>query len=196
MTGQGQGARGRAVLAVVLLAAGAVIWAAVPMTGATRGARPALIAAVLCVALSLVQLAGRVAADRPGAEQRAAARSAYSSALEDAVLRVWSAVTAVHWPEFAVVAVLVLEVLHPFSGWHTAVLGLVLIGFLLALHLAESDAGPGILRAQLPLLIAAAGLAVLSAGAGLLPAASAGPAWLTAVAAVAAVIAAGLALPV
>jgi hypothetical protein len=196
MTRLGAPGRGRAGLAVLLLAAGAVVWAAVPMSGATRGARPALIAAVLCVALSLIQLASRVAAERPGAEQRAAARSAYSSALEDAVLRVWYALTAVHWPEFAVVAVLVLEVLHPSRGWHTAVLGLILVGYLLALHLAESNPGPGILRAQLPLLIAAVGLAVLSAGAGLLPAASAGPAWLSAIAAVAAVIAAGLALPV
>jgi hypothetical protein len=196
MTRLGALGRRRAGLAVLLLAAGAVVWAAVPMAGATRGARPALIAAVLCVVLSLVQLASRVAAGRPGAEQRAAARSAYSSALEDAVLRVWYALTAVHWPEFAVVAVLVLEVLHPSRGWHTAVLGLVLVGYLLALHLAESNPGAGILRAQLPLLIAAAGLAVLSAGAGLLPTASAGPAWLSAIAAVAAVIAAGLALPV
>jgi hypothetical protein len=188
--------RGRVVLAVVLLAAGAVAWAALPVAGATRGAKPALIAAVVCAALSLVQLAARVAAGRPGAEQRAAARSAYSSPLTDAVQQAWSVVTSVRWPEFAVVAILVLEVLHPARAWHTAVLGLVLIGYLLTLHLAESDAGPGILRAQLPLLIAAAGLAVLSAGAGLLPAASAGPAWLSAIAAVAAVIAAGLALPV
>ena len=40
-------ARGRVVLAVVLLAAGAVVWAALPMTGAARGAKPALIAAII-----------------------------------------------------------------------------------------------------------------------------------------------------
>jgi hypothetical protein len=40
-----------------------------------------------------------------------------------------------------------------------------LIGFLLALHLAEADADPAVLRPQLPLLAAGLGLAVLSVGA-------------------------------
>jgi hypothetical protein len=92
------------------------------------------------------------------------------------------------------IAVLVLEALHPARPWHTVVLGVAVLGFLLALHLAESAAGPAVLRPQLPLIAAGLGLAAVSAGAALLPAAGSG--WLTVVAAAAAVLVAALALPV
>lgn len=45
-------------LAVAALAAAAVVWAALPMHGASRGAKPVLVAAALCAAASVAQLAG------------------------------------------------------------------------------------------------------------------------------------------
>jgi uncharacterized membrane protein YczE len=90
-----------------------------------------------------------------------------------------------------------LEVLHPSQPWHTAVLGAALIGYLLATHLAESDASPQALRPQVRVLAVGAALLALGAGAGMLPAsgAGAGSALLRLVAAGALIAAAGLVLP-
>ena len=71
------------------------------------------------------------------------------------------------------------------------------IAYLLATHLAESDASPRALRPQVRVLAAGAGLLALGAGAGMLPAAGpgAGSALLRLVAAGALIAAAGLVLP-
>ena len=72
-------------------------------------------------------------------------------------------------------AVLVLETLHKSRPWHTAVLAVALTGYLLAVHLAETQASVSILRAQLPLLGAGVGLTALAVGAAALPGLAAGP---------------------
>jgi hypothetical protein len=103
----------------------------------------------------------------------------------------------VPWEEGALIAVLWLEVLHPSRPLHTAILGAALIAYLLAVHLAESDASPGVLRPQVRVLAAGAVLLALGAGAGMLPAAGpgAGSALLRLVAAGALIAAGGLVLP-
>jgi hypothetical protein len=103
----------------------------------------------------------------------------------------------VPWEEGALLAVLWLEVLHPSRPWHTAVLGAALIAYLLATHLAETDASPRTLRPQVRVLAAGAALLALGAGAGMLPAAGPGPgsALLRLVAAAALIVAAALVLP-
>jgi hypothetical protein len=80
----------------------------------------------------------------------------------------------VPWEEGALIAVLWLEVLHPARPWHTAVLGAALIAYLLATHLAESDASPGVFRPQVRFLAIGAGLLALGAAAGAVPAAGPG----------------------
>jgi len=116
-------------------------------------------------------------------------------------LRAWlgflETLRKVPWEEGALIAVLWLEVLHPARPWHTAVLGAALIAYLLATHLAESGASPGVLRPQVRVLAIGAGLLALGAGAGMLPAAGpgAGSALLRLVAAGALIAAAGLVLP-
>ena len=52
----------------------------------------------------------------------------------------------------AVLAVLWLEVQHPARPWHTAVLGALLMAYLLTVHLDESGATPRTFRRQAPLL--------------------------------------------
>jgi hypothetical protein len=104
------------------------------------------------------------------------------------------------WEEGATLAVVWLEVMHPARPWHTAVLGAVLVAYLLAVHLAESDAtaaGSGILGTQAPVLAVGAALLALGAGAGMLPAIApgAGSSLLRVVAAAAAILAAALVLP-
>ncbi len=177
------------VLAVTVLAGCTVAWAAVPVAGARAGARPVLVAAVACAVLSVVKLAAAKLAARPGAVPQVR----YLPPVAGFAVRSWSGLRAVPWAEGMTVAVLGLEALRPSRPWHTVVLGVALLGFLLALHLAESAAGPAVLRPQLPLIVAGIGLCAVSAGAAMLPATGG---LLAVIAAVAAVAVAAIAVPV
>ena len=138
----------RPVLAVAVLAAAAVSWAALPTGDARAGAKPALIAAAACAALSVTQLAEARLASRPGTPRRDA--GVYQAALPGFLRRVRDGIRVGPWPQGLTVAVLGLEALHPARPWHTVVLGVAVLAFLLALHLAENADGPAILRPQLP----------------------------------------------
>ena len=171
-----------------LLGAGCVTWAAVPQVH--RGtAGLALFLAIFGVAAGTLRLA------------LSAVPAPEDSYLLPAALRVWlrflEALRLVPWEEGALLAVLWLEVLHPSRPWHTAVLGAALIAYLLATHLAESGASPGVLRPQARVLAAGAALLALGAAAGMLPAAGpgAGSALQRLAAAAARNAAAGLVLP-
>ena len=197
MSGPSVGARpgvvlGRRIGPVAVLAAVVVVWAAVPMPGARPGARPALIVAIGCAALSLVRLGLVIGADR--APELAAD---FPPTLVGAARWIGSAARRIPWAQGMIVAVVALEALHPARPWHTAVLGLILVGYLLALRLAEIGAATSVLRRQAPLLATGAALAALSIGAAVLPAAGPGSSgWLAALAAAAAVVAAALVLPI
>jgi hypothetical protein len=177
-----------------LLGAACVAWAASP-PGSASHAGPALtVLSACCVAGGIGQLAtAAVVAPGPGA---------YPGPLTRLGLGSLDRLRRLPWAEAVTLGALALEALHPARPWHTAVLGVALVAYLLATHLAESTGGPGeastVLRSQAPVLAAGLGLLVLAAGSALLPSAGAGAAggWLRAAAAVAAVLAAALALPV
>jgi hypothetical protein len=178
----------RATAVAGLLAAGIVAWSAAPVHGGRPGTRLALIAAVGCAVLAVARLATGDWAPAPAAFQNAADR-ALGTALD------W--LRSIPWASGLVVASLVLEALHHSRPWHTGLLGAAVVAFLLAVHLAESGTGPAALRPQLPVLLAALGVLALGCGAALLPPAGGGLAsgWLRVVAALAAIAAAALALP-
>ena len=180
----------RTSVAVTLPAAAEVAWAALPLGGSTVILRLVLAVAVLAALMSLLSLVVKAAGDN------ADGFSPYNWV----GIRAWRWLRALPeqlpWAEILAVATIVLEALHPARPWHTVFLVILLTGFLLAYHLAESDAGPGLLRSQLPLLVAGACLAVLSAAAASLPVAGTGAGWLAALAGVAAVVVVGLVLPV
>ena len=174
--------------AAALLGAGCVIWAAVPVVhGGWSGL--ALVLAIIAVAAGALRLA---LAGIPAPED---------SFLLPVPVRTWlrflEALRRVPWEEGAVVVLVWLEAMHKSRPWHTAVLGAALIAYLLATHLAESDASPAALRPQARVLAVGAGLLALGAGAGMLPATGpgAGSALLRLVAAAALIAAAGLVLP-
>jgi hypothetical protein len=176
-------------MAAGLLAAACVAWSASPLAGGGSGTRPALIVGISCAAAAVFRLA---AGDWvPPAD-----------VFENLVVRtgrlLLEALRAGPWAEGTVIAALALEALHHSRPWHTGLLAVALTAFLFAVHLAESGARPAVLRPQLPVLTAGFGLLVLCCGAALLPAAGTGAAsgWLRAFAAVAAVAAGALALPV
>jgi hypothetical protein len=166
----------------------------VPAGPAGRAAPFLIVLAGCCVAGGLGQLA-TVAVVPPGP-------GAYPGPLARVGLWGLDWLRRLPWAEGVILGALVLEVLHPARPWHTAVLGVALIAYLLATHLAESGGGPretaAVLRGQAPVLAAGLGLLVLAAGSAALPSAGTGMAGsgLRAAAAVAAVLACALALPV
>jgi len=182
--------RVRRALVVAAVAAVVTAWAAVPAGGGRAGLKPVLIAAIAC---ALFTAAGLLSAG-PGVAQ---IQPGYARREESFLSRTWSSVRRLPWPQALVVASLGLEALHPSRPWHSAVLAVLIIGFLLAVHLAEAAAKPSVFRPHLPLLAVGLGLAVLSAGAAMLPAlgAASGSGLLAVIAAIAAVVAAALVLP-
>jgi hypothetical protein len=176
-------------MAAGLLAAACVAWSASPLDGGGTGSPLALIVGIGCAALAVTRLA-------------AAGRVPAAGVFETRVDRTWRLLLEVlqagPWTGGLVIAALALEALHPSRPWHTGLLAVALIAFLFAVHLAESGARPAALRPLLPVLAAGLGLIVLCCGAALLPAAGTGAAsgWLRVFAAVAAVVAGALALPV
>jgi len=178
------------VVPVAALGLAAVAWAAVPMSGAHPGAKPVLVVAACCAVVAVVRLTAAVLARRPGLVRR---DPGYLPAAVGFAARAWSGLLAFPWAESLTVAVLALEALHRSRPWHTVLLGVIVLAFLLALHLAESSAGPAVLRPLLPLIVAGLALAALSAGAAML---AGGGSLLAVIAAAAAVAVAVLALPV
>jgi len=177
------------VAAAGLLGAIAAAWSAIPVTGTGAAGGIALAAVIACLTLGTLRLVM--------AESAQAAAELYGSL--GVRLLGWSerALRQLPWEEAAVLAVVSLEVVHPARPWHTGLLGAILVAYLLAAHLAESGAPAQVLRLQVPVLAAGAGLLAIAAGAAMLPAASAGAAsgWLRVLAAAAAVTAAALVLP-
>jgi hypothetical protein len=175
-------------VAALLLAIASVAWAAAPLRGAGWPAF-ALVVAVACVAAGALRLA---LLEVPEQEE-----DYFLSLPERAWLAFLALLRLMSWEEIGCVAVLWLEVLHPARPWHTATLGLVLVAYLLAVHVAESAMPAGaLLRRQARILIFGACLLALGAGAATLPATSgAGSAGLHVLAAIAVVAAAILVLP-
>ena len=179
--------RARQVAAAGLLGALCCAWAAWPLSGGLQTGMLAV--AALCVAADMVRLAVPATAFT--------GVNVFSSAGVRLVSSWFALVKRLPLAEGAALAGLILEVAHPSRPWHTALLGAALLGYLLATHLAESHAPPRALRPLLPALAAGLGLLVLGTGAALLPTAapSPGAGLLRVLAAIAAIAAGLLALP-
>ncbi|HEX3963419.1 MAG TPA: hypothetical protein VHZ03_43425 [Trebonia sp.] len=175
--------------AATLLGVACVAWSAVPVLG-TGWAWLALVIAASSIVCSALRLA---ILDVPEPEE------AYFVEAPGQAWRVFLAVVRrPSWEEIGCACVLWLEVLHPTRPWHTAILGAVVVAYLLTVHIAESGvAATGLLRRQAKVLVAGLCLLALAAGATALPAAGpgAGADALQALAAVAVIAAAILVLP-
>jgi len=179
----------RHIAAAALLAAAAIMWAAEPLASGRPGTKVALIAAIAAGVLSVAQLVVITAPRLQAAD--------YATILDRAADQLLSVIRAAPWAEVLLVALLALEALHPARPWHTGLLGIALLAYTFAIHLAETRARLGVLRAQLPVVAAGIGLLALAVGAAALPRLAAGPESTTVrlIAIIAAVIAAGLAVP-
>jgi hypothetical protein len=177
----------RTTCAAGLLAAACVAWSALPLRhGGLAGV--ILAVAIACALLSLIRLALGRAPDEAADYLNPVQQSARSLA---------GLIRRCPWAEGMVVAVLLLEALHGSRPWHTGLLGAALLAYLFASHLAESRARLSVLRPQAPLIAAGLGLLALAVGAAALPSGTGSAAdVLVLLAAVAAVAAAGLVIPV
>jgi hypothetical protein len=180
---------GYGIAAAGALATGVILWSAFPLSTGRAGTRLSLAAAIVAAVMSIAQLAAAAIGNR---------ESDGFAALDQAAQWLAGLVKMLPWAELLIVAVLVLEALHGSRPWHTAVLGVALTGYVLAVHLTETRAGGDVLRAQLPLLCAGIALTALSVGAAALPHFIAGSAdaAIRIVVLVVAVLAVGLAVPV
>jgi len=110
--------RARALAAVALLTAATIAWAAAPLSGGSAGT---LIALVVAVGSGAASLAGLVVGDA----------QIGSGAFDPLPVRVAAdvahALRVAPWSQTMIVAVLVLEVLHPARPWHTGVLAVALL---------------------------------------------------------------------
>ena len=177
--------------AASLLAAACVAWSAIPLQPA-RWAKLALFLAVALAALGVLRLAlAYVPAPGESGDH-------YVSGPERIVARLLLVLRLMPEEEGAVLAVLWLEVQHPARPWHSAVLGALLVAYLLTVHLDESGATPRTFRRQAPLLAVGACLLAAGAGAAMIPAVGtgSGPDWLRVLASAAAVSAVLLVVPV
>jgi hypothetical protein len=181
--------RGLRFAVVAVLAAAATWWAAFPVSGGGGGTRVTLVIAIVTAVLSFARLA------LGGSVARESDRVTLQDRVADQLV---SLIGMVAWAELMAVSVLVLEVLHPSRPWHTAVLTVALVSYLVALHLAETAAPASTLRAQMPLLSVGIGLTALSVGAAALPGLPDGPvATLVRIGAIVlALVTAALAIPV
>jgi hypothetical protein len=174
-------------LSAVLLGVVCLVWAAVPVRWG--GVAPWVLAvAVAAIAFSVLRL---LLGWLPRPE---------NEFLVSGPMRAWlwfhDAMRVPPWEEIATGAIVWLEALHSSRPWHTAVLGFVLIAYLLAVHLAESHAPIATLRPWARVLSLGAGLLAVCAALGMLsPTAGSPGALLRVLAAVASVIAAALVLP-
>jgi hypothetical protein len=144
------------------LAAALTAWAALPLNTGGAGTRVTLIFTVAMAVLGVARQA--VSAVPPLANRELAT---VAERIAEALL---DFLRLAQWAEGLIVGALVLEALHPSRPWHTAWLGVALLAYVLAVHLAETRARPSVLRAQLPTLAAGVGLLALAAGAAYLPA--------------------------
>jgi len=171
------------------LAVAVTAWAALPLHAGGAGTRITFIFTIAVTVLSMGRQAV-VAVPRLADRELSSSGERIAEALLD-FLRM------AQWAEGVVVGALVLEALHPSRPWHTAMLGVALLAYLLAVNLAETRARPRVLRAQLPVLATGCGLLALAVGAAYLPALPSGAssALILAVAIIATAVIAAMSVP-
>ena len=98
-------AQARVSLAVALLAAGAVIWAVLPVATGRAGTRPLVLLAVASAVLAVAQLVVAQIAASTGAVPRLDP-DVYSSPLSRAIRQAVASALALPWPQVLIVAAL------------------------------------------------------------------------------------------
>jgi phosphatidylserine synthase len=175
-------------VAAALLGTTCTVWAAVPLHGTGAPGTLLLLVAAVCVVAGVLRLARKDTGQReryifPGAI------TAFASSANDLLLRAG-------WETGATVAVIVLEAMHPSRPWHTGVLAVLVTCYLLAVHQAESAVPAAVFKHQPRVLLVSLALVAVATAVAMVPASAAQSGWLEVLAALAAMTAGALALPI
>ena len=178
----------RRIAVAALLGAASTAWSALPLTGTGAPGVLLVVVAGACVLAGVVRLLAHPAASR----------SRFSMAFW-ALLGTSGPTLRRAGPEsVAAVSMVALEALHHSRPWHTGLMALVLVSYLLAVHEAESPVPAALWRQDARLLVVSVPLVVVATGVAMVPTAGSGATseWLEIIAALAAISAGALALPV
>ncbi len=178
----------RYIGAVALLGAACTVWAAIPLHGTGAPGVVLLLVAAFCVAAGLLRL-GRKDTGQQERYLLPGALMSLANSANDLLLRAG-------WETGAAVAVVVLEAVHPSRPWHTGFLAVLVTCYLLAVHQAESAIPAAVFRGQARVLLTSLALVVVATAVAMVPASAAQSGWLEILAALAAMTAGALALPI
>jgi len=177
----------RYVLAVALLGAASGAWAAVPIGGTGEPGVLLLLLAAACIFAGLLRL---IRKDVPQRDPYT-----YLGTLAQLGHRANDVLMGVSWETGAAIALVGLEALHPSRPWHTGIFAVLVTCYLLAVHQAGSAVPAAALRGQGRIMVTSLALVIVATGVAMVPSAGAESGWLEILAALAAVTAGGLALP-
>lgn len=178
----------RYVAIVALLGAACIAWAAAPLEGSGAPGVVLLIVASVGVAAGLLRLLRKDTGHRE--------KYVFPGPFTNLVLSANDALLRVEWETGAAVAIVVLEAMHPSRPWHTGILAVAVACYLLAVHQAESAIPATVFRGQSRLLLTSMALVVVATAVASVPASTAQSGWLEILAALAAMAAGALALPI
>lgn len=180
----------RRVFTVLLLGTACTLWAAVPLGGTAGWGVFLVVLAGLAVVAGALRLVFRRAV-RP-------TDRLLLGALDGLIEWANAILQGPRWEIVSSVALVALEALHRSRPWHTGLLGVALVCYLLAVHQAESIIPDTVLRGQGRVMATSLALLTLATGVAMVPSAGSGAlsAWLEILGAVAAMVAGGLAVPV
>jgi hypothetical protein len=176
-------------VATALLGIAGTAWAAFPLRGTGTLGWLMVVVAGVCVLGGVLRLL---------AQSGPATKPSLFATVWSTVLGTGRSMTRrAGWESAAVISMVVLETLHHSRPWHTAVLAVVVVSYLLAVHQAEQPAPVVLWRGELRVLVVSLPLMAVATGVAMAPAAGAGATsgWLELIAALAAILAVALALP-
>lgn len=179
----------RRILVVALLGAACTVWSAVPLGGTGGWGVLLLVVASSCVVAGVFRLLLKDIAPPRGRLPMGLWAGLVDST--NAVLQ------GAAWEIGAALAVVVLEAVHGSRPWHTGLLAVLVVCYLLAVHQAESPVPVNLFRHHAKLLVISLFLVAVATGMAMVPSARSGAlsGWLEVTAGLAAMTAGALALP-
>jgi hypothetical protein len=180
----------KSIVAVALLGTTCTLWSAIPLDGTGAPGVLLVVVAAICVFAGVLRLVRKDAVrGKP---------SLFPGVLVSLADGADALLLRLGWETGAALAVVVLETLHHSRPWHTGLLGVAVVCYLLAVNQAEAAVPAGVFRGQAKMLVTSLGLLAMVTGVAMVPSARTGAlsGWLEVVAALAAMAAGGLALPV
>jgi hypothetical protein len=177
----------RYIVPVALLGAVCVVWAAVPLKGTGAPGVILLLVSSTCVAAGVLRLTRKDTGQRE--------KYAFPGPFMRLLLSANDVLLRAGWETGAAVSIVVLEAMHRSRPWHTGLLAIAVVAYLLAVHRAESAVPAAVFRGQTRVVVTSLALVVVATAVAMVPSSATESGWLEILAALAALTAGALALP-